>query len=467
MSERRPNILFVMTDQMRHDAIARPEGATSHLSSLAKRGLTFSHCFTNSPACVPARVSLALGGYPHNTGVWQNMPHTVEASASLWTNHIKAAGYQTSVFGKTHLHPQRGDLRDRAHLLHAMGFDVVDEVGGPRACMIVGSNLTALWERHGLKDAYREDILRRISPAGLGDTTPSILPLELYPDSYVGEQARRHLEGLSADRPWFCWVSFPGPHEPWDTPEPFASLFDPAEMPGPHPKLDEPFERPLGYIDQHPMRHHSLGQGDLLRMRASYSGNVALIDAQIGRILQTIEARGESDRTVIVFTSDHGEMNGDHGLLYKSNFLDPAIRIPLIVRAPGVIPNAVEGATSDALIELHDLGPLLCELAGVQAPPLAQARSFLAALRDPKIPHRSSVLCEFKKEIMYLDRRWKMALNQDGEAYLLFDLDESGFERINRAGDPNLLETRKALFQRLLKTLMDRQAYIPDPREKA
>ena len=135
-------------------------------------------------------------------------------------------GYRTSLFGKTHLHPHRGDLRDREHLLNSWGIDDVNEIGGPRASATVMSHMTALWEEKGLLEAYREDYRERFANKP-HVARPSVLPLEMYADVYVGQQAKTYIENFEHDQPWFCWVSFGGPHEPWDAPEPYASMYDP------------------------------------------------------------------------------------------------------------------------------------------------------------------------------------------------------------------------------------------------
>ena len=155
----RPNILFVMTDQQRADALgcAQDWMRTPALDRIAAEGVRFTQCVTTTPVCVPARVTLATGRYPHNNAVWNNMDYTLPPDAPTWMRAIRDLGYRTSLFGKTHLHPHRGDLRERADLLHAYGLDDVDEIGGPRASTLVMSHMTAEWEHKRLLDAYRED----------------------------------------------------------------------------------------------------------------------------------------------------------------------------------------------------------------------------------------------------------------------------------------------------------------------
>ncbi len=130
---RGPNILLLMTDQQRWDAMGCSGGRvrTPNLDRIAAEGVRFSNCVATSPVCIPTRLSLATGLYPHNTGVWNNMQHQMPADAPTWMQAVRDAGYRTSLFGKTHLHPHNGDLRDREGLMNAYGLDDVNEIGGP------------------------------------------------------------------------------------------------------------------------------------------------------------------------------------------------------------------------------------------------------------------------------------------------------------------------------------------------
>src|SRR4051812_39724763 len=179
----RPNILFVMTDQQRWDALGCAGGwvRTTAIDRLAAEGVRFPNAYTNSPVCVPARASLALGRYPHNTGVWKNEAYTMPADAPTWMRSVRDAGYTTSLFGKTHLHPHRGDLREREDLVRSWGLDHVDEIAGPRAAARCRSKLTDRWEEAGVYEAYKADLRDRYANKAWV-VRPSPLPLELYAD---------------------------------------------------------------------------------------------------------------------------------------------------------------------------------------------------------------------------------------------------------------------------------------------
>ena len=139
-----PNILFILTDQQRWDAISTHDKfyITNNLEHFSKESVIFENCFTNSPVCIPSRLALATGLYPHNLGVTRNKPHDLPINYDTWMKHAKKNGYYTCAFGKTHLHRHGGDLRDRLNLMQQYGFDFIDEIAGPHASANSKSNLT-------------------------------------------------------------------------------------------------------------------------------------------------------------------------------------------------------------------------------------------------------------------------------------------------------------------------------------
>jgi choline-sulfatase len=199
---KQPNLLFLMTDQQRWDALGCSGGwvRTPHLDRIAREGVRFVNSVTNSPVCIPARLSLALGLYPHNTGVWDNMRHFLSAESPNWMRAVRDAGYRTSLFGKTHLHPHDTDLRTREDLMHAYGLDDVNETAGPRASAKVLSHMTAEWEEMGLWEVYKADFRERFrTKAHL--VRPSPLGVENYYDTYVGRAAKKYLGNYDRAEP--------------------------------------------------------------------------------------------------------------------------------------------------------------------------------------------------------------------------------------------------------------------------
>jgi choline-sulfatase len=260
------------------------------------------------------------------------------------------------------------------------------------------------------------------------------------------------VERLASEMANRCWVSFGGPHEPWDTPEPWFSHYDPERMP---PALSGDLrggDRPRGQLDALFPRMPALTPADVAALRANYAGNVSLIDDQIGQLFAAIERRGEWQNTVVVLCSDHGEMNGDHGLIYKSNFLDSALRVPLLVKGPGVVRGVCEGP-----VEWFDVGPTLAEFAGTELDFEQFAVSLMPSLHDPGVATRSDALSEIYGEAMVMDTRWKCVVNAAGRAYLLFDLEHDPDESTNLAGMPEYREVEERLRLRILERMMAAQ----------
>lgn len=451
--EKRPNILFIMTDQFRGDVMSCMGGParTPNLDTLAQEGTCFTNCSTVSPLCVPARISMMTGKYPHNTCSWDNAAFALSPDANLWTKEIKNLGYSTAVFGKLHLHTDFGDMIEREPIVHGYGFDTVNEISGPHSTCQARTHMSDRWKELGLWDAYCDDMRNRgKKPRAL----PSPLPVEEYYDTYVGRTAREYLESYEGDQPWFLHVSFSGPHEPWDTPEPYASMYDPTTMPDPLPRIQKDGENvPYGELD---MRFENekiqCSVQTAKEIRANYCGGVTLIDKMIGGILDVVKARGEWDNTIILFTSDHGEMNGDHGIVNKRNFLRSALNIPFILRAPQL---ADRGEKRDDLVNLIDAGPTLVELAGGKLDYTQFGRNVLSG------GDRSYVLSEYAGEIMYMEQGLKMVTNRHGQPYIIIDLQNDPNEQHNLVGTPEGQRIWAEKGQQMLSAIAENTCYKP------
>jgi choline-sulfatase len=450
----KPNILLIMTDQQRWDALGCVSDwmQTPNMDRIAAEGVRFTQCIANSPVCIPTRRTMATGQYCHNTGVWYTGNTTLDPDTPTWMNAIREAGYRTSLFGKTHLNAAQGDLRKVEHLLRAQGIDDIDETVGPRACAGTLSNMTAEWDRLGIWEAYRDDYAERFSNVA-HVVRPSTLGLEHYYDTYVGQQCKSYLEQYDRNEPWFSWVSFGGPHEPWDTPEPYASKYSDTDMPQAIGAGLNGEGRARGNLDDRLNDRPELTDEEISAMRVNYAGNVSLIDDQIGGLFETIEKRGEWDNTVVVLVSDHGEMNGDFGLIYKSNFLNSAARVPLLIRAPGVQPSR----TCDAPVEWFDVGPTLAEYAGAELDFKQFAKPLQPCLADESARIREEALCELSYEVMVTDEKWKMAVNREGQPYLLFDLEADPDELNNLAGIDDYRDVETQLRLRMFERILEAQ----------
>ncbi|HKE38792.1 MAG TPA: sulfatase-like hydrolase/transferase [Casimicrobiaceae bacterium] len=457
----KPNILLIMTDQQRWDALGTvsPWMRTPNMDRIAEEGVQFSNAITTSPVCIPARRTMASGLYAHTTGVWDN--RLTRLNTPTWMSCIRDAGYRTSVFGKTHLNPHNGDLRDVAYLLHAQGMADVNETAGPRGCTTILSHMTMEWARLGLWDTYKQDLADRYSTKPYL-ARPSTLGLKHYYDTYVGWKACEYLEQYDRNEPWFCWVSFAGPHEPWDAPEPYASAYAVDQMPEAlSGEMKGGVGRPWGRLDERLQRLLPMTHEDVAALRANYAGNVTLIDDLIGGIFEVIEVRREMENTVIALVSDHGEMNGDYGLLYKGNFLDSAARIPMLIRTPRTAAerqsDLAQRKVCTSPVEWFDLGPTLVELSGGEIRHMQFAKSLVPCLDNPKRRIREESLSEVGGEGMIRSSHWKLAVNNAGDTYLLFDLENDPSESHNLAGISDYQDVATGLRLRMRERVLESQ----------
>lgn len=441
----RPNILFILADQFRSDALGHIGGHnwTPHLDAVAARGTTFTNAYAAAPHCIPSRLSLATGLNPRQFGVETNTPCRLNPHYSSWMSAIRSNGYSTSLFGKTHLHWQRADLREGVDLIKAYGFSSVDEISGPWGLSYLRCNLTDLWEREGLWDIYRADLENRANNSDVLPR-PSPLPFDLYYDVYVARTARNHITRLPDNQPWFCCVSFAGPHEPWDAPQPYASKYDPALMPAPRPRTFDALGSVLDELLSSPKFSPQMSAHDVAALRANYAGSVSLIDDLIGEILDVIEARGETDNTLVAFASDHGEMNGDYGLLYKANFLDPAIKTPLIV-APPVNGDSKIGSACDQLTALMDVGATLADYAGAPHWSHRDARSLRGLIENRTTHHRDYVVSQFQSHTCIITPKLKIELDEANTPVLAFDRSVDPLESRNIVASPSYSESITAI----------------------
>ncbi len=455
----RPHILILMPDQMRADclgAAGNPVIRTPALDRLCGEGVLFTNAFTVSPLCMPARASFVSGLYPHNHHMWANAGRLPAEDETLF-HHLQKAGYYTAHIGKSHYysHLAGEHLRTYESYMRARGLDYVHEPTGPWATSRTDSYMTDHWERLGLLAAFREDYerRRRSRPSGVW---PSPLPTEEFMDSYIGRQAVRFIDEYSSPEPMCLFVGFGGPHEPWDAPGEYATMYDPAEVPAPIPAAEPP-----DYLPEYARQRMRFGRVEGLteeatrELKANYYGKISLVDHWVGEIVAALERRGWLDETLVVFWSDHGELAGDHGRLYKRSYHVGSVRVPLIVRWPGRVPA---GAASPALAEIIDVYPTLLEAVGAEPSQRCFGRSLWPVLEDPSAPHRHAVLSEVDYK-PYLDtmirtERFKCAVDQQGRAFMLYDVQNDPQEQTNLLGHPDYADVEREMRELLLSRLL-------------
>jgi len=454
-----PHILILMSDQQRADGMGcagHPQLMTPNLDRLASEGMRFAQAATVSPICMPARASFVSGLYPHNHGMWGNGGE-LPADDETFFQRLQRSGYFTAHVGKSHYyrHAPGLHMREREPYMHARGLEYVCETTGPHCTARTGSYVTDAWEKKGLWETFKQDYRERDEAKG-AMVRPSPLPVEDFLDSHIGRKGVEFVETYRDERPMCLFVGFGGPHEPWDAPGEYATMYAPEQTPGPIPVPPGLGSMPDWIRSK---TEFKVWPDSVLantpQIRANYYGKITLIDDWIGRILDAFASRGWLDDLLVVFWSDHGEMLGDHGRLFKATFHESALRVPLVLRWPGTIP---QNSASDALAEIIDIFPTLLEAAGCEPSGRCLGRSLWPVLRDPDATLRRWQLSEvghYGRCIMIRSHRRKYAIDPDGRGFMLYDLLDDPDEQNNLAGAAGAsaleAEMREALLGRLVE----------------
>lgn len=338
------NWLLISFDQWRGDWLHQKWLKLNYLRRLAHQGWDIHRCYTSSPQCVPARASWLTGMTPGELGVTQNQIYEVPKDSPSFVRELRDDyGYRTVLVGKTHwtTHQEGVDLRNNLPLLQSLGFDHAREIAGPRAMAQVECELTDHWEKAGLLEAYRADLDDRYRDGCVYTVRPTVLPDHLYPDLWLTEVALEELAALPTNKPWFLWVSFSGPHEPFDVPLSWKGIHASSSIPAPEPRPQD-FAKlselaPIGSVLGRKIARWPEGipRQALAALRIDYADHLSLLDAQIGELLKALGQRPDAKQTAISVSSDHGELLGDWGLLLKGCFLEGAIRSLFVHRPPG------------------------------------------------------------------------------------------------------------------------------------
>ncbi len=423
----RPNILLLFPDQWRWDYVGHVETSaygrapirTPHLDALAARGVRFTQCRSDVPLCVPQRSALNQGKCYARCGTIDN-GGPLHLDADNFVRRLRDAGYRTLSCGKSDLHGQAEGYDNGGYhpVMAQLGFtDSIDQRGKFNAARLPidkpGPYVEYL-RQQGLMQLHIDDYQRRGKDTG-GQaqlaTHPSPLPDEAFTDAFCGRSAIELLDRTPTDQPWFLWVSFPGPHDPHDAPRSAQAIYDGVDFPDPVRGQTDHAGRPI----------------DHAQLRRNYAGNCTLIDDWVGRILEHIEKRGEAERTVVIFASDHGEMLGDHGRWAKSTWHEPSVHVPLIVAGPGI----ARGQTDDRLVQVIDLAATTLELAGVSPLADADSRSIFGSPRTVCISALRGKEVEKPRKkgpwTMCFDGRWKL-VTEGGFPDRLFDLETDPLE---------------------------------------
>ncbi|HEC38657.1 hypothetical protein LCGC14_0553450 [marine sediment metagenome] len=466
---KRPNIILIFPDQHRGDILGcmgDPVAITPNLDMLASEGILFTQCFTNSPLCVPARATLMTGQYVSEHGVINN---NMEASSSSQSHvrNIRDAGYHTAVIGKTHLyqHIAGNDTKDKINVIREWGFNDIHEITGPIASIRHDSPYTDYLKKKGLLEVHRKYLRDYFIEWRRGEAKPwklqpSPLPTEDHLDSYTGQKAVDWINNYRNEKPFYLQICFPGPHDPFDSPQEYRDMYNSEKMPsGILEKPEKPYPGNIRFVlNWSGLDGMTKAQNQL--MKTFYYGKITLIDEWIGKIMKTLEEKELLDNTWIIYTSDHGEMLGDHMMSHKIVFYEGALRIPLIIRPPG----GIDGWKCNGLTDHIDIAASLIKIADAKPLEDCEGRSLISqVLAGPENQGaqkgKKVVFSQVLGYTMTRSERYKLVVrSRNLEPVELYDLQNDPNELENKAKDPSLSHIREDFIETYLSKLLTRDS---------
>lgn len=445
------NILFITTDQQRRDSLPCYGLSFMHtpaLDRLAREGIVFDNCSSVSPVCQPARASFMLGQYPHVTGIPDNF-RWIRSNSPTIARSLSNAGWRTAAIGKMHFHPwdamegfqERIIAEDKRHIFCPDDY----------TCFL------------------RERGHKRNHPAEIPDYEKNLgavispLPEELHIDSFIGNQAVNWINSYAREtkkerKPFFTWISFNSPHDPYDPPERLAGLYRNAPIPeaiGSSAELEykpayqrsiiPAYRQNLLFLSD----YSKLNPQRIRQIREYYLATITLVDNQIAKIIDTLEKNDLLETTIIIFSSDHGDHLGDHGLPFKSTFYEGALMVPLIIRYPGM-PAGQRNSTAVNWLDLH---ATFLKLADISIPDHVQGEDLIPLLLEPERILKTEAFSELLGSVMVRTETAKLVLCDDGDGEL-YDLTEKPLEVNNHFRDPDYIDIKEKLSRKIVQHLL-------------
>lgn len=441
---RRPNVLLICTDHWPASLMGvagHPCILTPTLDQLARNGVRFTNAYSASPVCVPARRALMTGMTAKSHGCRQNTSLEMPPVTTL-AGAFAAAGYQTYAVGKLHVTPQR----DR------IGFHdvILMEEGRHEPGMRCDDYEHFLTEEgfHGLQFAH-----------GLGNNDylarPWHLPEYTHPTNWAVREMCRMIKRRDPKRPGFWYLSFPQPHPPLMPLQPYLAVYREAAIPPPYVGAWARETQSLPYAlravrDQ----WEKLRPLEQTLARQAFYALCTHIDHQIRIVIGTLREEGILDDTIICFTSDHGDMLGNHGLCRKSIFYEDSANIPLIIVPTAHDTTLGHGRVDHRLVELRDVMPTLLDMAGIEIPETVEG---ISLIRDTERKYLYGECREGANATrMIRDARYKLIYYPTGNRLQLFDLVDDPYELHDVADDPAYARVRQELTEALIAELYGR-----------
>jgi len=495
MSENRPNILLITSDQHHASVMGAVNDRiqTPALDRLCEEGTRFDRAYCPNPTCTPTRATIITGMYPSQHGAWSLGTKLFE-DVPLLGDMLQQAGYYTSLIGKAHFQPLATEegmesiecqptLRDlnfwRGFYGPWYGFEHV-ETARMHGCEAHAGQHYAIWmEEKGFTDwkDYFEDWPPNPEKRKALLAQPHwALPEEMHYTHWTGERTVAQIDKAAEEgKPFFIWSSFHDPHPPYVVSEPWASMYDPADMvpgeltPGEHDANPKHFG--MTQEDQPNFREHfapdtrihgasrqKQKRETIQQNMAIYYGMVSFMDHEIGRILDALDRNGMAENTLVVFSTDHGHFLGQHGLTAKAiHHYEDLLRIPFVVRYPGQVPA---GSVSESIQNLVDLAPTFLRTAGVDVPCSMTGVDQTDTWRGGE-PVRTWSITENHHGTnvvhmrTYVNPRYKITVYRTDEDGELFDLQEDPGEVRNLWHAPEAAELKCRLLREFMQATME------------
>ncbi len=424
--EDRKNVLVLMCDHHRHDALGclgNPLATTPNLDGLASRSVRFENCFNQSPVCSPARHSLATGLYAHAHGVLNNRMMPFPGLTTI-AHVLQPLGYRRFQLGHMHWKDPNMDTGYEPWVTHdiwrsAMPKEVMDRYA---------------WESH--------NVTRRTTGG------PSTRTREQYSGYFMAQRAIELItSAVEKDERFLCWTAFSEPHPPFYPPREIYEGIDQSRIQ--LPKQSGPGDGPPHeYILRKRREWSHLTEVEIRQMIAGYYGMVELADGYCGMVLDALDELGVRDDTIVIWTVDHGDQLWEHELFLKFNMYEGSVHVPLLIDVPGM-----RSGVCGELVEHVDLLPTICELVGASCPPGVQGRSLTPLLLGRPGPIRDAAFSHMvgmgEEHIQMVRTSSSKMVAYNGVPGELYDLAEDPEELNNRVRDPGYATLVESMLQRL------------------
>jgi uncharacterized sulfatase len=486
---KKPNILFITSDQHHWTTMGynNPEVNTPNLDRIAKEGVIFDRAYCSNPTCTPSRASMITGKYPSQHGAWTLGTKLPENEHTVGEDFSKA-GYKTALVGKAHFQPLKGNDKytslESYPILHDLkywkkfygpyyGFDHVELARNHTTESHVGQHYAIWVEEKGLKNwrDYFQKPVGRLDDKDYVDPKWKI-PEDVHQDAWIAERCNTLLEGYRKNgESFFLWASFFDPHAPYKVSEPWDTMYNPDELTvpslvkgehknnPPHFKLtqeenpDVSAWRESGF-NNHGISSHVDAYQDRKKIASAIYGMVSLMDKYIGKILDKLDELGLTRNTLVVFTTDHGDFFGQHGLMKKGAFhYEDLLKLPMVARFPEKMPA---GKRCDALQSVVDLAPTFLSFCGIEVPQSMTGKNqkdvwlgTLERARDHVIVenHHEPTVTHVKT---YVGKKHKITVYYNRSYGEIFDLEKDPGEVNNLWDDPNAKELKTELLLKMV-----------------